>query len=330
MICSIGAREQSQAVIKGNLNCFHNFRQTGGPAICKTGHQKKGAGDEGENRSYSLPVELEHINKESSCQQCDKILRKPLITNAENAMQKSPLHYDRNHSVAHTVTRVSEIFMQENPLQKQTVAQNVTRRSDTDIELTVSEDLQPSPQQNNSAVPNVNRNSKTQKSPLQNNSDVPNVNRNSKTQKSPLQNNSAVPNVNRNSSEKSKHDGPQKCVHCGKKSTYNSATNQNEKPFSCQGCEKKFDFSLQNDEDRRLTSFQIVSWNIGRGILKKLPEIKHVLKSKNVGICFLMEVDETKKNLQSLIVPNYTIHTAEAENQDDKIRIIALVQRTLK
>ena len=43
----------------------------------------------------------------------------------------------------------------------------------------------------------------------------------------------------------------------------------------------------------------------------------------------MIEVDESKRNLESLIVPNYKVYYAEAENINDQIRIIALVHDDL-
>ena len=64
-------------------------------------------------------------------------------------------------------------------------------------------------------------------------------------------------------------------------------------------------------------------------IVEKLPEIKAFLKTNNVGVCFLIEVDERQKNLQSLIIPNYSIFTSKVGSQNDKVRIIALVHEDL-
>ena len=85
----------------------------------------------------------------------------------------------------------------------------------------------------------------------------------------------------------------------------------------------------QCDEEKKesLKTFQIVSWIIGRGLLKKLPEIMAFLKTNNVRVCFMIEVDE--KNLQSLIIPDYSIFTGKVGNQNDKVRIIALVHEDL-
>ena len=78
-----------------------------------------------------------------------------------------------------------------------------------------------------------------------------------------------------------------------------------------------------------LKDFKIMSWNIGRGLIKKLSQIRAVLLEERVGICFLIETDDSQNNLQSIKIADYSVHTSTVLNVKDKVRIIALVHNDL-
>ena len=60
-----------------------------------------------------------------------------------------------------------------------------------------------------------------------------------------------------------------------------------DKPLSCSNRKKK--------EQR---NFQVMSWNISRGVVSKLAQIKTVMEENDVGVTFLIEVDESSEILK--------------------------------
>ena len=82
-------------------------------------------------------------------------------------------------------------------------------------------------------------------------------------------------------------------------------------------------------------NFNVISWNIKRGLLKHLTEINQVLREENAGICYLIEVDDSKENLSALnttnpkAFPNYLVHTSKNLAPKNKVRIIVLVHEDL-
>ena len=94
-----------------------------------------------------------------------------------------------------------------------------------------------------------------------------------------------------------------------------------EKPFKCQKRDKKF------------TDCNVLSWNIDKGLTGHLTEIIHVLNTEDIGICFLSEVDDKKRNLESTapteVLPNYSAHAAKCKDKSDKVRIMALIRNDI-
>ena len=54
----------------------------------------------------------------------------------------------------------------------------------------------------------------------------------------------------------------------------------------------KLDSSMSSSNIGKL---RMLSWNIGRGILKKLTQIEHVIREEKADITFLLETDEEKQ-----------------------------------
>ena len=139
-------------------------------------------------------------------------------------------------------------------------------------------------------------------------------------------------------------DKPFSCSHCDKEFTNVSDLKNHEnehseeKPFRCTECDKKFSDSKSLKVHKNTHSeknFQVMSWNIRKGLLKYLDEINHVLSEENIGICFLIEVDDSQDNLNDLnktnpkAFPNFTVHTSKCLDQSDRARIIVLVHEDI-
>ena len=92
------------------------------------------------------------------------------------------------------------------------------------------------------------------------------------------------------------NEKPFECTHEG---------NHEENPHSCPECDKKF------------SNCNVISWNID-----KLDQIIEVLKTEDIGICFLSEVDEKQRNLESIApsgkLPNFTSHTVISKEKKSK------------
>ena len=152
--------------------------------------------------------------------------------------------------------------------------------------------------------------------------------------------------------KQSTNDKPFSCSKCDKtftnsvELTIHDETHSSEKPFKCLLCDEKFATAsdMKSHEKghqeepvakNQEKNFQVISWNIDKGLLKKLAEINHVLSEENVGICFLIEVEDTQENLNSLnstnpkAFPNYSIHTSKSLSPKTKVRIIALVHEDI-
>ena len=74
---------------------------------------------------------------------------------------------------------------------------------------------------------------------------------------------------------------------------------------------------------------RVMSWNIGRGLLKKLPEIESVLKSLCINICFIIECDDSQENIETIAIPGFNTIVCSTQHRGDKIRIFALIDNTL-
>ena len=101
--------------------------------------------------------------------------------------------------------------------------------------------------------------------------------------------------------KQSTNDKPFSCSKCDKtftnsvELTIHDETHSTEKPFKCSLCDKKFATAsdMKSHEKghqeepvakNQEKNFQVISWNIDKGLLKKLAEINHVLSEENVGI----------------------------------------------
>ena len=122
-----------------------------------------------------------------------------------------------------------------------------------------------------------------------------------------------------------------------------------EELFACAACDKTFARTEELEEHEKnekvhteekpgkkecnFLNCNTLSWNIGRSVLKKIPEIKSVLDAEDIGICFLIECDENRRNLESIApsqnLPNYSSHPSLTSNQEEKARITALVRRDM-
>ena len=140
-------------------------------------------------------------------------------------------------------------------------------------------------------------------------------------------------------------DKPFHCDRCDKnfeaKSDLNvhKKSHQIVKPFRCSQCNKKFELQTSLAEHgpnckNKLIDCNVISWNIGRGLMSNKKQIEEVLVGEDIGICFLIETDEEQQKL--ITVPckenlsNYTIHTAKVVNPTDKVRIAALIRKDMK
>ena len=77
------------------------------------------------------------------------------------------------------------------------------------------------------------------------------------------------------------------------------------KPFSCSLCNKKFEQETSLAEHgpkckNKLMDCNVISWNIGRGLMSNKKQIEEVLVGEDIGICFLIETDEEQKKLISV------------------------------
>ena len=140
-------------------------------------------------------------------------------------------------------------------------------------------------------------------------------------------------------------DKPFSCSHCDKEFTTaddlknHDNKHSDQKAFSCTECDKNFSDSKSLKDHKSTThsekNFHIMSWNIRKGLIKHLAEINHVLSEENVGICFLIEVDDSQDNLSNLnttnpkAFPDYTVHTSKCVAQTDRVRIIVLVHEDI-
>lgn len=140
------------------------------------------------------------------------------------------------------------------------------------------------------------------------------------------------------------NDKPFSCSDCDKEFTSENELKNHEneqsdgKPFACKECDAKFCDSKALKDHRAVHSernFQVMSWNIRRGLLKHRAEINHVLSEENMGICFLIEVDDSQDNLSNLnkttpkAFPKYSVHTSKSVAPTDRVRIIVLVHEDL-
>ena len=139
-------------------------------------------------------------------------------------------------------------------------------------------------------------------------------------------------------------DKPFSCSHCDKEFTNTSDLKNHEnecsdkKTFSCTKCDAKF-CDLKTLKDHKPVhsekNFQVMSWNIKKRLHKHTAEINHVLSEENVGICFLIEVDDSQENLSNLnkttpkAFPNYSVHTSKTSAPTDRARIVVLVHEDL-
>ena len=146
-------------------------------------------------------------------------------------------------------------------------------------------------------------------------------------------------------SHQKSHTGekPYSCE-CSEKTSkkHHENTHTGEKPFSCEKCENKFrhekqdvkpNTSKQCDKNKKThtedkSAENVLSWNIGRGLLKKLPLIEELLEEHNVKIAFVSEVDQDS-NLATITIPGYQTVIA-LPKKNDKVRIMAFVSSNLE
>ena len=72
---------------------------------------------------------------------------------------------------------------------------------------------------------------------------------------------------------------------------------------------------------------RILSWNISRGLLKKLKEIEQVINDNNAQVAFIAEVD-ADENLADVTIPGYETVIAQPKI-NGKVRIMAFVNTNL-
>ena len=86
-------------------------------------------------------------------------------------------------------------------------------------------------------------------------------------------------------------------------------------------------FPIQWRDKGKFENFPNSVMEYWQRIVEKLPEITAFYK-QSWGLLSDRSWSETK-NLQSLIIPNYSIFTSKVGSQNDKVRIIALVHEDL-
>ena len=84
--------------------------------------------------------------------------------------------------------------------------------------------------------------------------------------------------------------------------------------------------SYQKKEDKKL---KIGTWNIRRGVLKRECEIVNVLKEENLDILFLTETDIIIEEEEDLKIEGYKSFFQLRKSNNEKIRIIALVENEM-
>ena len=80
---------------------------------------------------------------------------------------------------------------------------------------------------------------------------------------------------------------------------------------------------------------KLMSWNCGKGYLKqhKLSEVAHFMKSKDISICSVSEVDikNTNEYTESLyLIPQYSLLFPKSWENKKKARIITYYKTELK
>ena len=78
----------------------------------------------------------------------------------------------------------------------------------------------------------------------------------------------------------------------------------------------------------RNRSRRVLSWNIGRGFLKKLKEIESVITDQKIDIAFISECDNPQQ-VESIEIPGYKTIAGPVSKINNKVRIIAFVNESL-
>ena len=148
----------------------------------------------------------------------------------------------------------------------------------------------------------------------------------------------AARNTPENDSELKENENEEQNVQKSEQKMHEKVRND-EKPFGCSYCDKKFseESTLEEHESKckkNFTNCNVLSWNIGRGLMSNKKQIEQVLVDEDIGICFLIETDEEQRKLETVPCKenfsNYSIHTTKVQNNTDKVRIAALIRKDLK
>jgi hypothetical protein len=70
---------------------------------------------------------------------------------------------------------------------------------------------------------------------------------------------------------------------------------------------------------------KVVSWNIGRGLLSKLPEINNLIASEKIDIITLSEVD-LPIGEDTIFIEGFRTVLPMRRKPEDKVRIMSLVR----
>ena len=70
----------------------------------------------------------------------------------------------------------------------------------------------------------------------------------------------------------------------------------------------------------------IATWNIRRGLITRENELVQLLHEEEIDVMFLTETDTSKQNAEMYHITGYTTSTQSCEDENDTVRIIALVR----